>query len=179
MWNLALRLLLDQARKEPFRRVGKTIAGTLFPKELNAPEVYVERIKRDHRIADYYDAWQLYNSDPDYWERYYNAPPNDVEAKDIFVRDSAAQAGVPSRRNVFEYGYPDPDLRASSTQGSSPGRASGSGPSFADRFGDWTASQAGTMPAAGEAGDEPAAGARGSVRPADIRRLTRMPPTGR
>ena len=51
MWNLALRLLLDQARKEPFRRVGKTIAGTLFPKELNAPEVYVERIKRDHRIA--------------------------------------------------------------------------------------------------------------------------------
>jgi hypothetical protein len=31
------------------------------------------------------------------------APPNRAE----FVRDSAAAAGIPSRKNVFEYGYPD------------------------------------------------------------------------
>lgn len=108
MWNLALRFLLDQARKEPFRRAGKTLAGTAFSKELNAPEVYVDRIKRDHRIADYYDAWRLYNADPGYWERYYNPPPDDPDPKDVFVRDSAAQAGVAGRRNAFEYGYPEP-----------------------------------------------------------------------
>ncbi|MCK1387355.1 hypothetical protein [Bradyrhizobium sp. 21] len=54
------------------------------------------------RIPDYYDAWQLYNSDPACWERYYNPPPTAPEAKDTLVRDSAAQAGIPSRRNVFE-----------------------------------------------------------------------------
>ncbi len=62
--------------------------------------------------------------------------------------------------------------------GGPPERASGSGPSFAGRFGNWTASQAGTALARGEA-DELATGAADSVRPAGIRRLTRVPPTGR
>ncbi len=170
-----LNFLLNQLLKQG----GRSLAGLAFTKELNAPEIYVDRIKRDLRIPDYHDAWQVYNSDPAYWERYYNPPSSAVEAKDTFVRDSAAQAGIPSRRNVFEYGYPEPDATAPSAEGGSLGRASGSGPSFADRFGNWTASQAGIVPAPGEADGEPAAGARGSVRPADIRRLTRVSPTGR
>jgi hypothetical protein len=37
-----------------------------------------------------------------------SAPPIDgPAANDVFVRDSAAAAGVPSRRNVFEYGFPE------------------------------------------------------------------------
>ena len=171
MWTLALRLLLDQAKKEPFRRAGKTLAGTIFTKELNAPEVYVERIKRDHRLADYYDAWQLYNSDPDHWHRYYNPPPDDIEAKQIFVRDSAAQSGVSGRRNVFEYGYPESDSKKPIDRRPHVG-SGGYDASFADRFGNWSPFQTGVTPARGESDHESA------VRP-DIRRLTKVPPAGR
>ncbi|WP_377829720.1 hypothetical protein ACFKHW_09470 [Bradyrhizobium lupini] len=160
-------------------RAGVTAAGLPFIKDLNKHEVYVDRIKRDFRMPDYYDAWQLYNSDPAYWERYYNPPPSAVEAKDTFVRDSAAQTGIPSRNNVFEYGYPESDLRPSSTEGNSLGRASGSGPSLADRFGDWIASRASIAPGPDKVDEELAAGPSGSARPGDVRRLTRMPPTGR
>ena len=156
-------------------RAGTTAAGLPFIRETNPQEVYVERIKKDFRIPDYYDAWQLYNSDPAYWARYYSPPSSSIDAKDELVRDSAAQAGVPSRRNVFEYGYPEPDPRSTPAGGTPPDRASGGDPSFAGRFGYWT-SQGGTVPVASEA-DEPAARAAGSVRLADIRRLTRLPPT--
>lgn len=157
-------------------RAGMTAAGLRFIRETNPQEVYVERIKKDFRIPDYYDAWQLYNSNPAYWARYYSPPPNSIDAKDELVRDSAAQAGVPSRRNVFEYGYPEPDPRSRPAGSTPPDRASGGDPSFAGRFGNWTASQGGTAPVAGEA-HEPGARAVGSVRLADIRRLTRLPPT--
>lgn len=167
-----LNFLLNQLLKQG----GRTLAGFAFTKELNAPEVYVERIKKDFRIPDYYDAWQLYNSDPAYWARYYSPPSNSVDAKDELVRDSVARAGVPSRRNVFEYGYPEPASSFRPAGGTPPDRASGGDPSFAGRFGSWTASQGGNAPVAGEA-DEPAVRAAGSVRLADIRRLTRLPPT--
>lgn len=35
-------------------------------------------------------------------------PPRNPARNDAFVRDSAAAAGVPSRNNVFEYGFPEP-----------------------------------------------------------------------
>lgn len=167
MLNFFLNQLLKQG--------GRSLAGLAFTKELNAPEVYVERIKKDFRVPDYYNAWQLYNSDPAYWARYYNAPSNAIDAKNEMVHDSAAGAGIPSRRNVFEYGYPEPDPRSTSGRGTPPDRASSSDPSFG-RFGNGTASQAGTALDAGDA-DGSAARAAGSIKLADIRRLTRMSPT--
>lgn len=72
------------------------------------------------------------------------------------IRDSAVGAGVPSRRNVWEYGYPEPDAERSSETSTVPVRrltrvdsgdaepvsASGSAPArypstFNERFGDW------------------------------------------
>lgn len=99
MWELILRQLLAQA--------GRSIAGGFFHNELNGPEVYADRIKRDFHLNDYADAWALYSSDPKYWEKYYGAPPRPAW-NDELVRDSAAAAGVPSRNNVFEYGFPAP-----------------------------------------------------------------------
>lgn len=154
-------------------RLGVNLAGLPFIKGLNEHEVYVDRIKKDFRIADYHDAVQLYHSDPAYWARYYGPSSNSVDAKDELVRDSAAQAGIPSRRNVFEYGYPEPDPRP--TLGNSSDRAARSDPSFAGRSGNRITSQASAAPV--DEADGSAARVAGSVRLADIRRLTRMPPT--
>jgi hypothetical protein len=63
-------------------RAGVSLAGLQFIKKVNAPEVYADRIKRDFHLHDYADAWNLYASDPAYWERYYNPPSNDPEWKD-------------------------------------------------------------------------------------------------
>lgn len=49
---------------------------------------------------------------------------------------------------------------------------------FAERFGSWLASPAGTVPAPGEA-EDPLTGPAGPIRPDDMRRLTRMPPVDR
>lgn len=160
-------------------RAGVTAAGLPFIKETNPQEVYVDRIKRDFRIPDYYDAWNLYNADLAYWARYYTAPSHAVDPKDELVRDSAARAGIPSRRNVFEYGYLERGPGEPSAEGGSLGRASGGGASFADRFGNLAPSQAHAPRAPGEAAGSSMAGSPSSVRSADIRRLTRMPPTGR
>jgi hypothetical protein len=98
MWEFLARQLLKQA--------GREAAGKFFNDEANGPEAYADRIKRDFRIPDYADAWALYDSNRPYWERYYNPLPNDPDWKADFVRDSAAAAGVPSRNNIFEYGFP-------------------------------------------------------------------------
>ena len=43
----------------------------------------------------------------DFLTKYLFSPASGPEGKSAFVRDSAAAAGVPSRNNVFEYGFPD------------------------------------------------------------------------
>jgi hypothetical protein len=43
----------------------------------------------------------------DFLTKYILPPPSGPDSKNVFVRDSAAGAGVPSRNNVYEYGYPD------------------------------------------------------------------------
>ena len=70
---------------------------------LNEDEAYVDRMKRDFHIDDYYRALDLYNSDPAYWQQYYRPLPSPDPARER-IRDSAAAAGVPSRYNVWEYG---------------------------------------------------------------------------
>jgi hypothetical protein len=67
----------------------------------------MSRIKRDFHLQQYNDALALYASDPDYWERWYAPPPSPDPAAEI-QHDSVMAAGVPSRYNVFEYGYPKP-----------------------------------------------------------------------
>jgi hypothetical protein len=42
----------------------------------------------------------------DFSDKYLGGPGPKVRAE--YVRDSAAAAGVPSRNNVFEYGFPEP-----------------------------------------------------------------------
>ena len=44
----------------------------------------------------------------DFLTRYILPPPSGPDSKSTFVRDSAAAASVPSRSNVFEYGFPEP-----------------------------------------------------------------------
>jgi hypothetical protein len=97
MWEFLAKQLLRQA--------GTRIGGKFFNDEANGPEAYADRIKRDFHMHDYADAWALYASDPAYWEKYYRPLP-DPDAKGMMVQDSAASAGVPSRNNVFEYGFP-------------------------------------------------------------------------
>ncbi|WP_375775794.1 hypothetical protein ACE103_28650 [Bradyrhizobium sp. ma5] len=93
--------------------------------------------------------------------RTYDRPPPSPEWRRAFVRDSAAAAGVPSRNNVFEYGYPDPDGGLSQARemvsADSTGAGTIGGPgqrpvrylsrreqySIGDGMGDWRAS---TMP---------------------------------
>ena len=99
MWELLAKQLLRQA--------GKEIGNSFFNDEANGPEAYADRIKRDFKLDDYADAWALYDSDRAYWEKYYRELP-DPDWKNVTVRDSAAAAGVPSRNNVFEYGFPSP-----------------------------------------------------------------------
>lgn len=79
----------------------------MFNDDANAPEAYADRIKRDLHLHDYDDAREFYTSDPAYWQNVYNPQPNNPDAKQTYVRGSAAAAGVPSRYNVFEYGFPD------------------------------------------------------------------------
>lgn len=43
----------------------------------------------------------------DFLAKYLLSAASGPEGKGAFVRDSAAAAGVPSRNNVFEYGFPD------------------------------------------------------------------------
>ncbi|MBR0814903.1 hypothetical protein JQ544_25465 [Bradyrhizobium diazoefficiens] len=81
------------------------------------------------------------------------------------IRDSAVGAGVPSRRNVLEYGYPEPDGERSPESNTVPVRrltrvdsgdaepvsASGSAPArypstFNERFGDWRGLPGGPQP---------------------------------
>jgi hypothetical protein len=56
----------------------------------------------------------------DFLTKYFFSPASGPEGKRAFVRDSAAVAGVPSRNNVFEYGFPDAGSASSAT-----GRANG------------------------------------------------------
>ena len=87
--------------------LAKEVAKKLIlPTELNKPEVYAERIKRDLKLHDYADAWALYDSDRAYWEDYYDRLPIRPDYKKELVRDSAAAAGVSSRNNVFRAWIP-------------------------------------------------------------------------
>lgn len=178
MWNFLLRQLLQQGRRAPFKRAGKDLAGLFFADELNAPEAYADRIKRDLRLKDYADAWNLYSSDPAYWERYYNPPPSDPEWKDTFVRDSAAGAGIPSRRNVFEYGYPGSAAEQLLSEGM-PRHMPDNADSFADRFGSWRSVPPGGVPAPSSGAPiAPSPGSPPATAPNNVRRLTRQDAPG-
>lgn len=154
-------------------RAGLTLAQLPFIKGLNAPEVYADRIRRDFRLRDYADAWNLYASDPAYWKRYYDPPRNDSEWKDALVRDSAAHRGVPSRRNVFEYEYPG---SASGTPQAEHKRLP-QAPDYADSLNDRLGKLAAPVPAPG-APSEPTAGSSKAVRPEEVRVLTRKDALG-
>lgn len=52
MWQFIMRQLLKRVEEEPFRRIGKMAAGTLFSDAANAPEAYVDRIKRDLHLPE-------------------------------------------------------------------------------------------------------------------------------
>lgn len=107
MWDFIVRQLLKET--------GRKIGGRFFNDEANGPEAYADRIKRDLRLHDYADAWALYDADRAYWERWYGPLPGNSDPHNEFVRDSAAAAGIPSRKNVFEYGYPEPTSGERST----------------------------------------------------------------
>jgi hypothetical protein len=114
MWDFLVRQLLRQA--------GRSAGGKLFNDDANGPEAYADRIMRDFHLHDYADAWVLYDSDRAYWEAYYGPPPSGLDRNRVFVRDSAAAAGVPSRNNVFEYGFPESSSSSSSSEESVPVR---------------------------------------------------------
>jgi hypothetical protein len=148
MWEFLVRQLLKQA--------GRKIGSRFFNDEANAPEAYADRIKRDFHLHDYADAWALYDSNRAYWERYYDPPPSGPDRNQVLVRDSAAAAGVPSRYNVFEFGFPEAGLTPDHSEpfnnrfgkwASSPGRVVSQSPlglsdSFGDRFGNWVSTPA-------------------------------------
>ena len=79
MWQLILeRLALDLARKASngvAREFGRRIAAEFSNGELNKDEAYADRIKREFRLRDYYQAWSLYDSDRAYWKQLYGDDP--------------------------------------------------------------------------------------------------------
>jgi hypothetical protein len=126
MWNFLAR--------EAAKRIGGTIVANKIAgvDELNGPEAYADRIKRDFHLRDYADAWALYDSDRAYWEKYYRPQPNGP-ANNEFVRDSAAAAGVTGRNNVFEYGFPEfNSVRPS--MGETPAARKPNGPAWNNAF---------------------------------------------
>jgi hypothetical protein len=100
-----LEFLARQILRQALKHAGKTAIGDDI-EELNGPEAYADRIKRDFHLSEYADAQALYDGDRAYWEQYYRPLPA-PDWKSEIVRDSAAAAGVPSRNNVFEYGFPE------------------------------------------------------------------------
>jgi len=106
MWEFLLRQILRHELKKGAEKAIPNDPFSLMPEPTNEREAYVGRVKKDFHIDDYYDALKLYNSDPAYWQQYYRPLPSPDPAYER-IRDSAAMAGVPSRYNVWEYGYPD------------------------------------------------------------------------
>jgi hypothetical protein len=127
MWNFLAREAAKQIG-------GRIAAGKMIGiDEANGPEVYADRIKRDFHLHDYADAWALYDSDRTYWENYYHPRSNGPASNTETVRDSAAAAGVPSRNNVFEYGFPEPNPTRASVGEVSPVRIP-NGPAWNNAF---------------------------------------------
>jgi hypothetical protein len=79
MWQLRLMQRMSeierQAAKEAKRQTGQGIASLLFGWELNKPEAYVDRMKREFNLRDYHQARALYESNPAYWEKLYGDDP--------------------------------------------------------------------------------------------------------
>ncbi|WP_422868355.1 hypothetical protein [Bradyrhizobium sp.] len=79
MWQLMLERLalglLEKAHEGTAKEFGKWIAGEILGTELNKDEAYADRIKREFRLRDYYQAWSLYDSDRAYWKRLYGDDP--------------------------------------------------------------------------------------------------------
>lgn len=126
MWNFLAR---EAAKKIGGTIVANKIAGV---DELNGPEAYADRIKRDFHLRDYADAWALYDSDRAYWEKYYRPQP-DGPANNELVRNSAAAAGVTGRNNVFEYGFPESNSVRPS-MGETPAARKPNGPAWNNAF---------------------------------------------
>ena len=112
MWNFIARQLLNAA----LRQAGDKIGGQFFNSEVNGPEVYADRIKRDFRLHDYADAWALYDSDRAYWERWYSRQPAALDPREEFVRDSAAAAGNSESRECLRVRFPRVNVRAALDQ---------------------------------------------------------------
>lgn len=106
MWEFLLRQILRHELKKGAEKAIPDDPFGLMPEPTNEREAYVGRIKKDFHIDDYYDALELYNSDPAYWRQYYQPQASPDPARER-IRDSAAAAGIPSRNNVWEYGYPN------------------------------------------------------------------------
>lgn len=79
MWQLVLdRLALELAKSaqtQVKKEFGGWIADEILGTELNKDEAYADRIKRELRLRDYYQAWSLYDSDRAYWKQFYGDDP--------------------------------------------------------------------------------------------------------
>jgi hypothetical protein len=79
MWQLILERLalrlLSEANKRTAKEFGKRIAGEILGTEVNKDEAYADRIKREFRLRDYYQAWSLYDSNRAYWRELYGDDP--------------------------------------------------------------------------------------------------------
>ncbi len=142
MWQYLLRQFLQAVQLAARQGPG----GIIFSTPVNRPEAYADRIKRDVGLHDYADAWSRYASDPAYWEKYY-APLPKPDAHQEILHDSVRAAGVPSRYNVFEYGYPESGAESASANSAPPDeRSSDPDKVVNDRFGDWGVSPAADAP---------------------------------
>lgn len=75
MWQLFLHEIARQLELAAVRQGGQKLFGKLFDSELNKPEAYADRIKREFRLRDYAQAWDLYDSNRRYWENLYGDDP--------------------------------------------------------------------------------------------------------
>lgn len=79
MWQLILERLalglLEKANEKTAKEFGKWIAGEMLGTEVNKDEAYADRIKREFRLRDYYQAWSLYDSNRAYWRQLYGDDP--------------------------------------------------------------------------------------------------------
>ena len=120
MWQLILeRLALELARKDQngvAKEFGRRIAAEFSNGELNKDEAYADRIKREFRLRDYYQAWSPYDSDRAYWKQLYGddplnsqshpaSPPGSLVPREPVTRDRGDNYLDPRR---MESGTPGP-----------------------------------------------------------------------
>lgn len=108
MWQLVLDRLLQEVGRRTAQWVGSKTAGEFFNDELSKDEAYADRIKREFRLRDYHQAWELYDSNRAYWKELYGDDPLNSRNHPASPPSSLVPREPPLRQPSYNYLNPAP-----------------------------------------------------------------------